>query len=95
MCAFGETHVVVLRGRACAFVEARSGRVEWEKDVPITGKLQPPAAGRVANQDLIVLASDTTVALIDARTGTALKRLRIPAPAIFAPVLGRRPSSWR
>lgn len=90
MCAFGETHVVVLRGRACAFVEARSGRVEWEKDVPITGKLQPPAAGRVANQDLIVLASDTTVALIDARTGTALKRLRIPAPAIFAPVLGEK-----
>ena len=90
LCAFGDTHLVAVRGAACAFIELRSGRTEWEKGVPVEGTLQPPAAGRVGSEELIVLVSDVGVALLDARTGTALKRFKLPAPAIQAPVLATK-----
>ncbi len=83
----GGTHVVAVKGSAAALVELATGQLEWDRELG-GDRLFAPAAGRVSATEVIAIAGETTIALLDGSTGTVLKRLRLPAKAVAGATCG-------
>ncbi|MGE0711591.1 MAG: DUF4388 domain-containing protein [Planctomycetota bacterium] len=79
--------VVATRGRLACGLSLRTGKVEWE--LTASGTLQGPAAARVLNQQVALVAGGAEIDVLDAASGAPLVKVTgLPAAASGAPAGG-------